>query len=304
MIQELQAIHDELNDINFSMKAEVLVAKIEDKATIDHDAIMVSNKSAFNRSYRNDVLNVTLDFYEDGREVLNLGLARNGIYDLLPEGVFHSVDAKHISESYKVQRDLQKKEENEARLLFAPLEDALFRSRVEVEKKENQILRDFSNLEDEFLMNFWKIDTSLPKKLAVKLLRLLPYAHQISGDLELTFQCLRTILGVEVSYKKGYESIHFQQNHYSETRLGVDFVLQQDTLTLNQPTLQIIIQPQSKKQCAQFIEGQSLKQFLRVFYEYFIPFEYHIKTEVQAKEADAFILGSTFDAYLGIATRV
>ncbi|OBQ56570.1 hypothetical protein JJL45_12800 [Tamlana sp. s12] len=304
MKKDLQAIHNELKDIHYNVKAEVLVAEIEAKTAVTSDHISVSNQSDFNRSYRNDIINVSIDSHGGDQELLKLDLSRHGIYDLLPEGVFHSVESKHKTASYKELNKRQKEEERQARSLFAPLEDAFFRCRIEAEQKQDKTIRDFSNLKDPFLLNFWKIDPSIPKDLAVKLLRLLPYAHQISGNLELTFLSLKKILGVDINYKKGFESLELRIDQPSENKLGVNFVLQQDSLTIQQPTLHIKVQPQSNSDLAPIVGSQGFTRFLQVFYKFFIPFEYHIKTEIQVKEADEFILGSAYDAYLGMATRV
>ena len=304
MNKELQAVYEELIEVFHNLKAEVVVSEVEEKTSISKDDVVASFQSTFNRSYRRDITDIKLVQYQKNKDTLQLDLARNGIYDLLPEGIFHKIDNKSSSVSYASFRKQQKKEENDARLLLAPIENELFRQRVDIEKKEKSIAREFTNLEDGFLIDFWKIDKAIPKQLAVKLARLLPYAHQISGNLELTFLSLKKILGVDVSYKKVFETTEVTIDGESQDRLGVDFVLNQETLIIQQPVLYITIFPNKKSEVDHFLGKKGLLRFVDIFYKFFIPIEYIIKTEIEVKQEREFILDTEVGAYLGMSTRV
>ncbi|MDO6759142.1 hypothetical protein Q4566_02935 [Tamlana sp. 2_MG-2023] len=304
MSKELQTVYDELSQIFQNLRAEVFVTEIEAKSSVQADDIVTSYQSTFNRSYRRDIIDVKLVSNKKREERLQLNLARNGIYDLLPEGVFHKANQSGNAGTFTSKRKQQKKEEEDARLLFSPIENELFRQRVDIEKKEKSIVREFRNLDDEFLMDFWKIDKSIPKVFAAKLIRLLPYAHQISGDLELTFLSLKKIIDVEVGYKKTFETREVVLETSSENRLGVNFITKQDTLKIQQPVLHVTIQPDKKSEVDQFLGKNGLLDFVTIFYKFFIPMEYHIKTEIEVNKEGEFILDTGVGAYLGMSTRV
>lgn len=301
---ELQQVYQELQNTFLNLKAEVLVSEIEENTSLSQDSIVISNQSTFNRSYRRDVKDVKLIEFQKSEVLLQLNLSRNSIYDLLPEGVFHNATSKRGNIAYASFRKQQKKEADDARLMLSPIENELFRQRVEIEKKGKAIVRGFSNLQDDFLINFWKIDKSVPKAYAIKLIRLLPYAHQISGNLKLTFLSLKKILGVDVHFKKIFNTKEVTINTQTEQRLGIDFVLHQETLTIQQPVLIVDIYPSRKSEVANFLKEEGILHFVSVFYKFFIPLEYKIETNVEIKQSEGFILEKEEGAFLGMTTRI
>ncbi|MBU2951690.1 hypothetical protein KO493_13375 [Tamlana agarivorans] len=304
MNNELQAIYDELSQVFHNLRAEVFVTEIERKTAVQADDIVTSFQSTFNRCYSRDITDMELVSHKKNEACLQLNLARNGIYDLLPEGVFHKANPIGNSGTFTSNRRQQIKEEEDARLLFSPIENELFRQRVDIEKKEKSIVREFKSLDDDFLMDFWKIDKAIPKIFAAKLIRLLPFAHQISGNLELTFLSLKKIIDVEVGYKKTFETHEVKVENNSENRLGVNFITEQETLRIQQPVLYVTIKPNKKSEVDQFIGKNGLLDFITIFYKFFIPMEYHIKTEIEVNKEGEFILDKEIGAYLGMSTRV
>jgi len=302
MKNEIYDIHEELNNAFYDLKAEVLVSEIEEKTSVSEEDIVISNQSTFNRSYRRDVTDIKLVHPKKHKDLLQFNLARNGIYDLLPEGVFHTPTSD--SSSYPSFRKQQKKEETDARLLFSPIENELFHQRVKIEKNEKTIEQNFTSLKDKFLLDFWKIDSSIPKKYASKLIRLLPYAHQISGNLELTFLGLEKILETNIRFKKTFRTRTIKTNAFSDNRLGVDFVLHQEKLRIQQPLLVVTIMPNDKNEIQKFLQKQGLLDFVLVFYKYFIPVEFEIETNFEVNKKEGFIIDQTKGSFLGMSTQL
>lgn len=300
----LQDIHQELEQTPLNLKAEVLVSEIEEKTAVSQDDIIISTQSTFNRSYRRDVADLKVLELQNTKRLLQLNLSRNGIYDLLPEGIFHVPSPKSKTVDYAVFRKQQKEEETHARLLLSPIENELFRNRVAIEKKGKELVRGFFSLDDGFLIDFWKIDKSIPKKYAIKLVRLLPYAHQISGNLELTFLSLKKILGVDITFKKVFQTREVTINNDIEDRLGVDFILNQETLKIQQPELKVSIFPKAKSEVTNYLKEKGILRFVSVFYKFFIPMEYKIDTKIEVKQKGGFILDREEAAFLGVSTRV
>lgn len=304
MKNEIHEIYQELHTAFYDLKAEVLVSEIEEKTSVSDEDIVISNQSTFNRSYRRDVTDVKLIHPKKHKDLLQFVLARNGIYDLLPEGIFHNPTSYSTTNSYADFRKQQKKEEIDARLLFAPIENELFNQRVKVEKNERTIEQDFISLEDKFLLNFWKIDSSIQKKYTIKLIRLLPYAHQISGNLELTFLSLEKILETNIRFKKVFETRTIKINASSDNRLGIDFVLHQKELKIQQPLLVVTIVTKDKNEIQKFLGKRGLLKFVSVFYKYFIPLEFEIETNFEVNKKEGFIIDSLEGSFLGMSTQL
>ena len=159
--ETLENIFAELISVYENLKAEVLIAEIQENSDITVDDFVIANKSTFSRSYRRDIISVDNVLYDN---MLTLNLSRNGLYDTLPEGLFHEHQVSKGAHSYTARREVVKKEEHDARLFFAPLESEFFYQRLNVECNERALLDDFYNLKDDFLINFWKVNSTLKLK--------------------------------------------------------------------------------------------------------------------------------------------
>ncbi|MGB1309498.1 MAG: hypothetical protein ACPG6B_11345, partial [Oceanihabitans sp.] len=116
---ELEHIFEELITVYQNLKAEVIIAELQKNSNLTNKDVVVHHKSAFKRSHRRDILDIGL--IEDNK--LHVNLSRNGLYDQLPEGLFHTKDTKNTSITYTELRKTYKKEEQDARHFFLPLEN-------------------------------------------------------------------------------------------------------------------------------------------------------------------------------------
>src|SRR5690606_3220149 len=99
-------------------------------------------KSAFRKKYRNDIERVKTE--DDGNAVLfNLDINRNGIYDILPDGLIHQSAGSRRTAGTKgmlAEHKRFKVEEQKARKFFAPIEREIFLYSIFSELKERAIL--------------------------------------------------------------------------------------------------------------------------------------------------------------------
>ena len=301
----LEAIFTELSSVYENLKAETLIAEIQENSAITINDFVISNKGTFSRAYRRDVINVD-DVLHDN--MLTLNLSRNSLYDILPEGLFHVPHVSKESESYTTRRKVVKKEEQDARLFFAPLESEFFYQRLEIERNERELLNDFYNLKDDFLVNFWRLDTNIPNRYILKLIKLLPHSHKIAGDLELTRLCLEKILEENVSFSKKYiektnNEIEKDKAHSeNDFRLGVNSVLEGDSYEILTPLLKVTIGPLDQSNIGMYLKKDGVSKFIATFYDYFLPMEMDAETLITAKKEVGFVLNDTLDPVMGIST--
>lgn len=152
LLQELDALYD-------NIKAEVVISEIQQRANVTEKDFIIQNNSTFSRPYRRDILEV------DGlvnENKITINLSRNGIYDTLPEGVFHIPKANENADAYISRRKKFQEEEKDARSFFAPIENEFFYQRLQIEKNERNLLDDFYALNDSFLEEFWDIEKKIP----------------------------------------------------------------------------------------------------------------------------------------------
>lgn len=129
---------------------------------------------------------------------LQIDLARNGLYDILPEPLFHPIDrfenlpANEYKERFAEEVEKQHKEEQNAREFFRPLDIGIFSLNVlldkfkQVQYGDNKVLVDI-------------ICDRIPEKLKrnrfiQKLLPFVPLASRIRGDRNLLDLLVRKIL--------------------------------------------------------------------------------------------------------------
>ncbi|WP_452219802.1 hypothetical protein [Lacinutrix salivirga] len=300
--KELEHIFEELLSVYQNLKAEIVVAELQKNSSLTQDNLVVKNKSAFRRSHRRDILN--LGSIEDNTLFLNL--SRNGLYDQLPEGLFHTKDKTNSKTSYPELRKTYKKEEEEARHFFLPLENEFFNQKLNIEKKEQELLNNFINLDDNFLIDFWKIDQSIPKKYLLKLLKLLPYAYKIAGNIELMELCLKNILNKKVKINKTYNPNPISNRNLvtDEVVLGTNFTLTKKNNTILQPYYQVEIGPIEEEEIIDFISKDGILKFVNVFYDYFFPIEVSVKTKLKVINNDGFLLNQDKQPIMGLSTTL
>ena len=195
-----EEIKKELDAFFINLKAEIVVSEFIENSNLSYEDITIKNKSSFTRGYRRDIIDVKMNT----NDKLELNLSRNGVYDALPQGVFHSTVNIDSNIPYSEMRQKSKKEEADARTLFAPLENEFFLSRVGVEQEEKKLALQFNNLENSFLLYFWGIKDKVADEYVFLLAKALPLAYKISKDEKLIAQCLSEILHEKITIKKDF----------------------------------------------------------------------------------------------------
>lgn len=301
--ESIKSIFEELTSVYQDLKAETLITEILEKTNLGEDNFLIKNASTFSRSFRRDIIDVKNDTSSD---LLTLNLSRNGLYDHLPEGLFHSKKSNKIV-SYAAFRKKQKKEEQDARLFFAPLENEFFYQRLKIEKNERELLYNFSNLKDDFLLEFWNLECDMPKEFALKLIKILPYSHKIAGDYELTRLSLEKILGVNVKFKKKLRNtlkLEKNKKQQKEQQLGIDMVLNSLDKEVFYPYIEAEIGPINETKIAKYLTKDGILKFIEKFYSYFIPLEMEVVTKFVVDKVDGFVLSNSESPIIGISTKI
>ncbi len=304
--KKVHDVYKELTTTYQNLKAEIFVTEILENSDLDLTDIDVFNQSTFSRSYRRDVIDFKVDSYTGNTDKLQFNLARNGLYDMLPEGLFHDLVKTKTDLSFTELHQKQKKQEKDARSFFAPLENEFFTQKVIIEKNERALINEFTNLKTDFLLKFWKLDKDIPAEYSIKLLQLLPYVHRISGDIELTALSLEKIISEKVTIKLKYKTIKDDIAAISgDHQLGVDFVLELKETSISYPYWEITIGPVKKEKIDNYIVNSATKKFITIFCDYFIPLEIDTETNVTySSKEDTFILHETNSPRMGLTTMI
>jgi hypothetical protein len=303
----IEQFFNELSGNLHDIKAEVM-ANHALQNNVHPDDFVVLHDGRFYREYRTDVY--ALNKIDDAwlHQLLQLRLSRSGLYDLVPEGLFHQSytgTKSNAATELAAQSRIDRKKEMAARKFFQPVENSLFRQRVLLEQEEENLLAGMDNgLLNDYFFTFWEFPEALNRTSAMLLVLLLPYAHAIAGDLELMQKCLEILLQEKVTIEQVTPAncvAPGKDNSLGMGELGNDFVCGQ-TFLEDYPCLQYNIGPLQQSKPVDYVSGGDNDLLLQVFNNYFAPAEADIIINVEVDRSRALVeLNAEESPILGFA---
>jgi hypothetical protein len=273
------------------------------------DDFVVLPDGRFYREYRTDLY--AFNKIDDSRlhQLLQLRLSRAGLYDLVPEGLFHQPynGARPISSAAEMAAHSRndRKKELAARKFFQPIENSFFSQQVILEREEENLFAGMdSGLLNDYFFSFWEFPEALNKTSAMLLVLLLPYAHAIAGDIGLMQDCLKILLQENVTISLVPAADCLAPGNACSLgigELGNDLVCGQ-TFTEDYPCLQYNIGPLQNTKPIDYVTGGDNDLLLQVFNNYFAPAEADIIINVEVDRTRALVeLDATESPILGYA---
>ena len=264
--------------------------------------VLVCPQGTFQRSYREDILAVVPPVGQT--ETIRIDVAREGLYDMLPEGVFHESPpggAGIDTEAAVREVEQHRREEQQARRFFLPLEQEFYRQKIALEHQEHAYFQSArpGSRAGALLRKLWNIPADLPAAQQQRFLFLAPHLHRLAGRLPEVEHCFALLLSVPVQLTQQYHhepaSLDQPPVPLGEATLGHDTVLG-DVLDDPWPYWQLRLGPVPGEQLRSFLEGGATNRFTRWLTGYLLPagVDYSIEIEVEA-ENQAFRLQDDID---------
>lgn len=303
-----------LNSYRSDIKAEVLAANLLEEGFSPFDLLVIFN-SSFKRVFGKDISKIEKYPLNKAENILAITVARDGLYDLLPEGLFHT-DSDTVHSSGKGMASDSKKAtqiENETRKFFLPFENEFFYQRVQLELQERNMLQGLNeNGMDEYFIDFWKIDRSLPKDLISRLSAMLPFAKEIVGNYEMTANCLGAILREKVTCSVHFAAMSVSENEIERATKGCSLgnaSLGFDTITNSavgesSKVLKFYVGPLENTCIDQYLANGEIARFIVCFSNYFIPMETDVEFEVAMGGQQQFFVDDNKPAIMGYTTVI
>lgn len=271
--------HTFFGNYNNDFKAEVIAAEMVENG-LSADRILILLAGAAKRSFRADVESVEDELSDyDHKEYTIVKTTREGIYDMLPEGLFHYYTAhknakteKEIIKSIKQRRE----EEVHARKFFLPFETTINYLRMQMALYENMLDKrsNYNELVSIF-SNQWEIFQYLDTRQANIFLHLIPILHDLRDDftaIETVFEML-FLLPVKISLKSKlpYQPAELIISKLGDSTLGAD--LTTGNLKYDEGTDEIIITIacSKNKMLQQFMPGGNNEKILQLLMDYLFP---------------------------------
>ena len=305
----------------FDLRLEAILAEML-ALGYDLDDFLVRPVGLFARRYRRDLGEVYEEPFERRHQPVVrtvLEVHREGLYDALPQQVFHQAGANQDQpagiQAMVEDSRAQRRREKATRLFFLPFEQEFFRFRVGIEQEERRYFTSLAaHWYNEALARFWGLaEAGLPPTVLTNLLYLLPLACNIVGNLPRTRHCFESVLGHPVQLRMLPPQRHVlpaaatpaqpTSGTLGHLSLGTDLVLggeYQETL----PALEISLQRLAVPELEAYLAGAWPAKALALLCEYFIAFETDVVLRYEMTVAEPiFQLGEGDEApILGFTT--
>jgi hypothetical protein len=251
-MDKLEKMNELLQQIQTDIRLEVILAELIEDG-LGQDEFTVVSSSLFKRNYHRDIEKTEETIYGPAKKKrLSFIVNREGIYDLLPQDLFHqpsdftdSSNTERIIQEIQIQNEL----ERAGRLFFMPIEQEYYLQRVKLETEERTYLFETnSDLPGEIFDDLWDFPDFLDLIQKSKLGVLMPVLNKIVGDIRLTSLIFNMITGDEITI---VESPPLRKNiliepELGKMNLGIDSILAGEVCsTISSLTLQITVQPEN-----------------------------------------------------------
>lgn len=299
--------------LKLDLYVEVIIASLIEEGKLDASKLYIRPKGIFSRSYQKDLSKVeVLSDKETEESSVFFDINREGLYDMLPEGIFHTNFRKPgLIDTQKSIQELRRHQEEEknARKFFLPLEQEFYRQRILIEIEEQKSLIGLSEaIVAELISNFWNIPLLLNYYQALCMVYMLPIAHRIAGNLKLTERCLGILLQtpVQLIIKKPVdEQLSLDENRLGNFSLG-DNIFLGDVFSKETPSVLVRVGPDNNDFVFGFLPQGKRLGYLELFFDYFMPAELDWDLEIiVSPEQEIFKLGDHHEkGLLGYTTVI
>lgn len=304
---------ESLNTLDTDFKTEAIVAGLVENGQ-DEDKVVIVRKRGNKRNVSKDIHKVEYIYSNhDLLEYLYVFTNRSGIYDSLPEGIFHQPessmrqsDAEDIISKIRSQRV----EENQARHFFQPFEIAIDQVLVGAQLYEQKF--DKAHIHDnlrQIFMEQWHILQFMTLQQALLFIRIIPSIPEILQSYSQMATAIGIILGCPVSIREGRKSklnlSSDEKTGLGRCKLGVNFILGRSVVN-SLPDLDITIGPINTEEMKSFQSNGSNKQILIRLIDMFVPFDRNKNINYKLSDTNTKfrLSGEGHTTYLGINTKL
>ena len=304
-------LEEHVNSTDTDFRAEVIAAELVENG-FDLDRLFIVHKGAARRGVSKDIAGVHLDRLSDLdlKDYLHLSVNRDGLYDILPEGVFHQpLYRKEERNKDKVIEEMRvhRIQEAYARKFFQPFEAEINRSLILAQLYENRFdkpyfYRDFVGI----FRSYWPIINRLDIHKAVLFINMASMLRTLRADFDKVAKYMGLILDTQITVSKQLivkEIGKDKKSRLGNCKLGVDFVLGKKFMD-GQEDIIITLGPMPSKQMERFLPGRQSKLVLDALCEVLMPAyaEINIRYKIEHKQSGFRLSSGNHKAYLGVNT--
>lgn len=272
-----------------NLKAETLLAHVI-AGGFPREEFTIGTGLFFERPYGNDLTDARTPDDRWMHGMVQVQLSRPGFYDMLPEGLFFQPagmeynSAMGVAEMAALHRWNRTKEKG-IRSFFQPFEHAGFYQLLQLEEEERNLLRGSEQgMLYRYFREFWELPAVIPDQAAGILIRLIPHASRIAGDLPLMQECLSLLLGDPVTIlpvpAEPTEIGEELATGLGGQSLGNDMVCG-DSFPEDYPCWEYRIGPLDGEKVLAYVPGAAQQMVIETFNRFFLPAEAKAETKIE-----------------------
>ncbi len=288
----LETILESAGEKTCDITAEALLSRLL-AGDLSPDDVVVEQVGQLKRQWSTDIGEASLRSFENGTRALSLTINRDGIYDSLPQGLFHaSSDKDHRSGKEMADDSVrQRRKEKKAREFFMPFETEIFLAGTQLFEHETVLEHGINSaLIEGVVSGFWLVDRSIPEQYRFRLNKVIPFASIISGDIRLTEACFEYILEEKTEIRLSYNLLPDAESDGGDQtwKVGRSF-LGENTIcgtldTSLMPVMVVRIGPIRNTPLKFCLESEILDQIFDIIVSFFIPSDISCRKELWFEE--------------------
>lgn len=285
---------EKIND-GCDIKAEVIAADLIERG-IDSSKIAILPMGSFSRNYRKDVVSFAEVNTYSADSYYTLNVSRDGIYEHLPQALFHQTVKRDIGKSKSFEDRLDdikrvKAEQAEAKKAFAVIEREINQSRIVIELKErNSIFGLTEDSHSDLFLDVWPEIKEIEEKYRKFLFQILPLAHKCRNNIRLSEALLSYVLNLPVQitsdcnpyYLDADEEVSKSYGYY----LGIDSILGRRN-PVYEELYTISVNEVPVENLRDYMYGGGSRNVILFLLEYFLPFDADFNLDIHVKEEES-----------------
>lgn len=310
IMEYFDAYPERINTIETDFRAEVAAAELYEKLG-DLSHFVIRRTSHNHRPYNKDITSLYQDQSDyDLKQLYVFETFREGIYDNLPENLFHpptlggvGKDEEEIVEEIKRQRQV----EEDTRRFFLPFEQEISYLYILSAYYENTVDKkgQYNSLLDIFRQG-WDIFSQMHEETAKVFLYIIPVLHLVRGRNDWIQKCLTWITGLPIQITEDHSGQDDNARYgagfeFGQNSLGVDTVMG-GAVCGGDIDFLVTIGPVPPERTKQFIPGSSYNKLLEKLYSFLFPFQISVKQNiVTLRDENFFVLDEKHETRLGLS---